>query len=70
MDKKTRGGGIMDKRLENIPKNFLDYLRTIVFKNIDFYEISIKDIVQMWNDTENKEAFKKIEERRKQMEVA
>ena len=48
----------MDKRLENIPKNFLDYLRTIVFKNIDFYEISVKDIVEMWNDTENKEAFK------------
>jgi hypothetical protein len=23
----------------------------------------------MWNDTENKEAFKKIEEQRKQMEV-
>jgi hypothetical protein len=59
----------MDKRLENIPKNFLDYLRTIVFKNIDFYEISIKDIVQMWSDTKNKEAFKKIEEQRKQMEV-
>lgn len=51
----------MDKRLENIPRNFLDYLRKIVFKNIDFYEISVKDIVEMWNNTENKEAFRKLE---------
>ena len=48
----------MDKRLENIPRSFLDYLRVIVFDNVDFYEISTKDIIQMWNDTENKEAFK------------
>jgi hypothetical protein len=53
----------MDKRLENIPRNFLDYLRTIVFKNIDFYEISVKDIVEMWNETENKQDFIKLEKK-------
>jgi hypothetical protein len=47
--------------LNNIPKSFLDYLRVIVFDNVDFYEISTKDIIQMWNDTENKEAFKNEE---------
>lgn len=51
----------MDKRLKNIPRNFLNYLRTIVFKNIDFYEISTNDIVQMWNETENKQDFIKLE---------
>ena len=47
-----------ETNLNNIPKSFLDYLRVIVFDNVDFYEISTKDIIQMWNDTENKEAFK------------
>ena len=47
-----------ETNLNNIPKSFLDYLRIIVFDNVDFYEISTKDIIQMWNDTENKEAFK------------
>ncbi len=36
----------MDKRLKNIPRNFLDYLRTIVFKNIDFYEIHPRQVIQ------------------------
>jgi hypothetical protein len=55
-----KGDSIMKKKtnLNNIPKSFLDYLRVIVFDNVDFYEISTKDIIQMWNDTENKEAFK------------
>ncbi len=42
-------------------KGDLDYLRTIVFKNIDFYEISTNDIIQMWNETENKKDFIKLE---------
>jgi len=46
---------------EYLPRNFLDYLRTIVFKNIDFYEISTNDIIQMWNETENKQDFIKLE---------
>ena len=47
-----------ETNLNNIPKNFLIYLRFIVFNNIGFYKISKKDIIQMWNDTENKEEFK------------
>lgn len=63
MDLEIKGGAIMDNgtNLNNIPKSFLDYLRVIVCKNVDFYEIPTKDIIQMWNNTENKEAFKNDE---------
>ena len=43
---------------EKIPQDYLDYLRTIVYKKIDFYEIPPKHIIQHWKDEPNKDRFK------------
>ena len=43
---------------EKIPQDYLDYLRTIVYKKVDFYEIPPKHIIQHWKDEPNKDRFK------------
>ena len=43
---------------EKIPQDYLDYLRTIVLKNVDFYEVPPKQIIQSWRDEKNKDRFK------------
>jgi hypothetical protein len=42
---------------EKIPQGYLDYLRTIVYKKVDFYEIPPKHIIQHWRDEPNKDRF-------------
>jgi len=42
---------------EKIPQDYLDYLRTIVYKKVDFYEIPPKHIIQHWRDEPNKDRF-------------
>lgn len=42
---------------EKIPQGYLDYLRTIVYKKVDFYEIPPKHIIQHWRDEKNKDRF-------------
>ena len=42
---------------EKIPQDYLDYLRTIVYKKVDFYEIPPKHIIQHWRDEKNKDRF-------------
>ena len=42
---------------EKIPQGYLDYLRTIVYKKVDFYEIPPKLIIQHWRDEKNKDRF-------------
>jgi len=43
---------------EKIPQDYLDYLRTIVLKNVDFYEVPPSKIIQAWKDEKNKDRFK------------
>jgi hypothetical protein len=43
---------------EKIPSDYFDYLRTMVYKKIDFYEIPPKQIIQHWKDEPNKDRFK------------
>lgn len=43
---------------EKIPQDYLDYLRTIVLKNVDFYELPPSKIIQSWRDEKNKDRFK------------
>ena len=43
---------------EKIPQDYLDYLRTIVLKNVDFYEVPPSKIIQSWRDEKNKDRFK------------
>lgn len=43
---------------EKIPSDYFDYLRTIVYKKIDFYEIPPKQIIQHWKDEPHKDRFK------------
>jgi hypothetical protein len=50
----TKRTALIDSKIHHENNDFKEY----VFDNVDFYEISTKDIIQMWNDTENKEAFK------------
>jgi hypothetical protein len=42
---------------EKIPQGYLDYLRTIVYKKVDFYEIPPKHIIQHWRDEPHKDRF-------------
>lgn len=43
---------------EKIPSDYLDYLRTIVLKNVDFYEVPPSQIIKSWRDEKNKDRFK------------
>jgi len=55
---------------EKIPQGYLDYLRTIVYKKVDFYEIPPKHIIQHWKDEPNKDRFKgKIIDYKEEVEV-
>ncbi len=50
--------GLENMAEEKIPQDYLDYLRTIVYKKVDFYEIPPKHIIQHWKDEPNKDRFK------------
>jgi hypothetical protein len=50
--------GLEDMAEEKIPQDYLDYLRTIVYKKVDFYEIPPKHIIQHWKDEPNKDRFR------------
>jgi len=50
--------GLEDMAEEKIPSDYFDYLRTIVYKKIDFYEIPPKQIIQHWKDEPHKDRFK------------
>ena len=55
---------------EKIPQDYLDYLRTIVYKKVDFYEIPPKHIIQHWKDEPNKDRFKgKIIDYKEEVEI-
>jgi len=50
--------GLENMAEEKIPQDYLDYLRTIVYKKVDFYEIPPKHIIQHWKDEPHKDRFK------------
>ena len=41
-----------------IPSDYFDYLRNFVLKNIDFYEVPSRQIINSWRSEKNKKQFK------------
>ena len=41
-----------------IPSDYFNYLRNFVLKNIDFYEVPSRQIINFWKSEKNKKQFK------------